>query len=140
MVRPFRLALMCLAGAALLPAAAGAADERLCSIKRVEQTPGGVNVYFTVRRQVMLMHEQEGDLYWIDAGVPEQKAADQKTLHALPLAAGEQAVVRNPDERCSLALGRRNGKIGIDVEVSAWNNPKTAPRGTDKRGKFLPAE
>src|SRR5690349_21361443 len=127
MVRPLRIALMCL-GCALLPAAAGAADERLCSIKRVEQTPGGVNVYFTLRRQVMLMHEQEGELYWIDAGAPEQKAADQKTLHALPLAAGEEAVVRDPKERCSLILGRRNGKVGIDVEISASSTAKTDAR------------
>jgi hypothetical protein len=139
MISPVRIALMCLAGA-LLPAAAGAADERLCSIKRVEQTPSGVNVYFTVRRQVMLMHEQEGDLYWIDAGAPAQKAADQKTLPALPLAAGEEAVVRDPKERCSLMLGRRNGKVGIDVEVTTSSKAKTDARGTDKRGKFLPAE
>ena len=127
--------------AALLPGAAGAADERLCSIKRVEQTSSGVNVYFTVRRQVMLMREQEGDLYWIDAGAPEQKAADQKTLHALPLAPGEEAVVRNANERCSLVLGRRSGKVGIDVEVQASNKPKSAPQGTaDRLGKFVPAE
>jgi hypothetical protein len=139
MVRPLPLALVFLAGV-LLPAAAGAADERPCSIKRVELTSSGVNVYFTVRRQVMLMHEQEGDLMWIDAGAPEQTAADQKTLHALPLAAGEEAVVRNPTERCSLVLGRRNGKVGIDVEVSALAKSKTAPRGPDTHGKFLPAE
>ena len=139
MGRPVRLALFPLL-LALLPAAAGAVDERPCSIKRVEQTRSGVNVYFTARRQVMLMHEQEGDLYWIDAGAPEQKAAEQKTLHALPLASGEEAVVRNANERCSLMLGLRNGKVGIDVEVSASKNAKTDARGTDKLGRFLPAD
>jgi len=141
MSRAARLALLCLAGCLpLVPAWAGAADERLCSIKRVEQTASGINVYFVVRRQIMLMHEQEGDLYWIDAGARESEASGQKTLHALPLRPGEEAVVRNPDERCTLTLAQRKGKVGVDIEVFAWNNPKTAPKGTDKRGKFMPAQ
>src|SRR5258707_14882484 len=76
MIRPARLALLCLAGCLpFVPAGAGAADERLCSIKRVEQTASGIKVYFVVRRQIMLMHEQEGDLYWIDAGARESEAS-----------------------------------------------------------------
>src|SRR5205085_6674941 len=88
MMHPARLAAFCLAASlALLAAGADAADERLCSIKRIEPTTTGVNLYFTAARQVMLMHDQEGDLYLIDAAARESdgSANAPRTRHSLPL-------------------------------------------------------
>jgi len=136
-MHPARLAVFCLAGSlALLAAGADAADERLCSIKRIEPTTTGVNLYFTAARQVMLMHDQEGDLYLIDAAARESdgSANAPRTRHSLPLRAGEQAVLRNTaDERCSITLARRNGKVGIEVELSGpgWDGKRNSPKPTN---------
>jgi hypothetical protein len=159
MTQPARLAALCLAGglsllAAFLAAGAQAADERLCSLKRIEQTKSGVNLYFTAARQVMLMHDQEGDLYLIDAAARETEgsATTPKTMHWLPLKAGEEAVLRNTaDERCSITLSQRNGKVGVEVELSGpgWDGKRHASSGTSasapkspnpRFGKFLPAD
>src|SRR5215470_8477224 len=96
-----RLTVLCLAGGlALLAAGAEAADERLCLLKRIEQTKSGVNLHFTAARQVMLMHDQEGDLYMIDAKARETdgSATTPKVMHWLPLKAGEEAVLRTTAE------------------------------------------
>jgi hypothetical protein len=154
-----RLTVLCLAGGlSLLAPGADAADERLCLLKRIEATKSGVNLYFTAARQVMLMHDQEGDLYMIDAAARETEgsATTPKTMHSLPLRAGEEAVLRTTaDERCSITLSQRNGKVGVEVELSGsgWEGKRSAPAGTaagasasapkstnPRFGKFLPAE
>ena len=159
MIQPARLLVLCLAGglaliAAFLAAGADAADERLCLLKRIEQTKSGVNLHFTAARQVMLMHDQEGDLYLIDAAARETdgSATAPKVMHWLPLKAGEEAVLRTTaDERCSITLSQRNGKVGIEVELSGpgWEGKRPAPPGTapgtakptnPRFGKFLPAD
>ena len=148
MTRSARLALLCWAGSLpLLAPEAEAADERLCALKRIEQTANGVNLYFVAARQVMLKHgDQEGDLYLIDGAARETEDPTDgpKTRHALPLRAGEEAVVRNTgEERCAITVARRNGKVGVDVELSGpgWEAKRTAPKSTNARyEKFLPAE
>jgi hypothetical protein len=159
MIQPTRLTVLCLAGGlSLLAPGADAADERLCLLKRIEATKSGVNLYFTAARQVMLMHDQEGDLYMIDAAARETEgsATTPKTMHSLPLRAGEEAVLRTTaDERCSITLSQRNGKVGVEVELSGsgWEGKRSAPAGTaagtsasapkstnPRFGKFLPAE
>jgi hypothetical protein len=155
MIQPARFIVLCLAGGlSLLAPGADAADERLCLLKRIEQTKSGVNLHFTAARQVMLMHEQEGDLYLIDAAARETdgSATTPKTMHWLPLKAGDEAVLRTTtDERCSITLSQRNGKVGIEVELSGpgWEGKRTAPSGTPasgpkstspRFGKFLPAD
>ena len=159
MIQPALLVVLCLAGGlSLLASRADAADERLCALKRIEQTTSGVNLHFVAARQVMLVHDQEGDLYLIDAAAREQdgSATAPKTMHWLPLKAGEQAVLRSTaDERCSITLAQRNGKVGIEVELSGpgWDGKRSAPPGapagaptsgpksTNPRfGKFLPAD
>jgi len=155
MTRPARLMIFCLAGGlSLLAAGADAADERLCLLKRIEQTKSGVNLHFTAARRVMLMHDQEGDLYMIDAAARETEGSDTtpKTMHWLPLKAGEEAVLRTTaDERCSITLSQRNGKVGVEVELSGpgWEGKRSATSGTTagapkssnpRFGKFLPAE
>jgi hypothetical protein len=155
MIQPARLVILCLAGGlSLLAVGADAADERLCLLKRIEATKSGVNLYFTAARQVMLMHDQEGDLYMIDAKARETdgSATTPKTMHWLPLKAGEEAVLRTTaDERCSITLSQRGGKVGVEVELSGpgWEGKRNAssgpspgaPKPTNPRfGKFLPAE
>jgi hypothetical protein len=164
MIQPARLTVLCLAGglsllAAFLAPGADAAEERLCLLKRIEATKNGVNLYFTAARQVMLMHDdQEGDLYLIDAAARETEgsATAPKVMHSLPLRAGEEAVLRTTaDERCSITLSQRNGKVGVEIELSGpgWEGRRTAPAGTaagasastpkstnPRFGKFLPAE
>jgi hypothetical protein len=154
-----RPTVLCLAGglsllAAFVAAGADAADERLCLLKRIEATKSGVNLHFTAARQVMLMHDQEGDLYLIDAAARETdgSATTPRTMHWLPLKAGEEAVLRTTaDERCSITLSQRNGKVGIEVELSGpgWEGKRNATSGTSpgapkssnpRFGKFLPAE
>ena len=47
---------------------------------------------------------------------------------------GEQAVLRNTaDERCSITLARRNGKVGIEVELSGpgWDGKRNSPKPTN---------
>lgn len=155
MTRSARLAVFCLAGGlSLLAAGADAADEQLCLLKRIEQTKSGVNLHFTAARQVMLMHDQEGDLYMIDAKARETdgSATTPKVMHWLPLKAGEEAVLRTTaDERCSITLSQRGGKIGVEVELSGpgWEGKRTTSSGTSpgvpkpsnpRFGKFLPAD
>jgi len=154
-----RLTVLCLAGGlSLLAGGADAADERLCLLKRIEATKSGVNLYFTAARQVMLMHDQEGDLYVIDAAARETdgSATTPKVMHWLPLRAGEEAVLRTTaDERCSITLSQRGGKVGVEVELSGpgWEGKRSAPAGTaagapasapksssPRFGKFLPAD
>jgi hypothetical protein len=156
MILPTRLTVLCLAGGlSLLAGGADAADERLCLLKRIEQTKNGVNLHFTAARQVMLMHDdQEGDLYLIDAKARETdgSATTPKVMHWLPLKAGEEAVLRTTaDERCSITLSQRNGKVGVEIELSGpgWEGKRNASSGTSagaakpsnpRFGKFLPAE
>jgi hypothetical protein len=151
-----RLMALSLAGGLwLLAPGADAADERLCLLKRIEQTKNGVNLHFTAARQVMLMHDdQEGDLYLIDAKARETdgSATTPKVMHWLPLKAGEEAVLRTTaDERCSITLSQRNGKVGVEIELSGpgWEGKRNASSGTSagaakpsnpRFGKFLPAE
>jgi hypothetical protein len=149
MIRSARLVLLSWAGGlCLLSPGAWAADERLCALKRIEATGDGVTLWFTAARQVVLMHgDQEGDLYTIDAAARESEGSGDgpKTRHALALRAGEEAVVRNTgNERCSIILARRNGKVGVDVGLSGpgWEGKRTTPKtATSPRyEKFLPAE
>jgi hypothetical protein len=156
MILPTRLTVLCLAGGlSLLAGGADAADERLCLLKRIEQTKNGVNLHFTAARQVMLMHDdQEGDLYMIDAKARETDGSSTtpKVMHWLPLKAGEEAVLRTTaDERCSITLSQRNGKVGVEIELSGpgWEGKRNASSGTSagaakpsnpRFGKFLPAE
>ena len=149
MIRSARLVLLSWAGClCLLSPGARAADERLCALKRIEATTDGVNLWFTAARQVVLMHDdQEGDLYTIDAAARESEGSGDgpKTRHSLALRAGQAAVVRNSgNERCSITVARRNGKVGVDVELSGpgWEGKRNAPKiATSPRyEKFLPAE
>jgi len=155
MTQSARLTVLCLAGGlALLAAGADAADEKPCLLKRIEQTKSGVNLHFTAARQVMLMNDQEGELYMIDAKARETdgSATTPKVMHWLPLKAGEEAVLRTTaDERCSITLSQRNGKVGVEVELSGpgWEGKRNAssgpspgaPKPSNPRfGKFLPAE
>ena len=155
MTRPARLMVLTLAGGlSLLAGGADAADEKLCLLKRIEQTKSGVNLHFTAARQVMLMHDQEGDLYMIDAAARETDGSDSKpkTMHWLPLKAGEEAVIRpTANERCSITLSQRGGKVGVEVELSGpgWEGKRSTASGTStsapkpsnpRFGKFLPAD
>jgi hypothetical protein len=90
----------------------------------------------------------------IDAAARETEGSDTtpKTMHWLPLKAGEEAVLRTTaDERCSITLSQRNGKVGVEVELSGpgWEGKRSATSGTTagapkssnpRFGKFLPAE
>jgi hypothetical protein len=144
MIQRARSALLALTGSLLLlTSGAHAADERPCSIKRIEHTATGVSVSFVAGRQVMLMHDQEGDLIWIDAGAREGGTQQGlPTQHALALKEGEEAYVINAaNERCRLAVNRQNGRIGIDVEISTPTaKPYPSRRSTGRGATFLPAE
>jgi hypothetical protein len=137
-------ALLALAGGLLLLApGANAADDKLCAIKRIQHAASGVNISFVAGRQVMVMHDQEGDLLWIDAAARD--GGTQQGLpvrHSLALKEGEEAyVINSATERCRLVVNRVNGRIGIDVEVSTPNaQPYPSRRTTGRGATFLPAE
>src|SRR5436190_1444223 len=137
-------ALLGLSGGLLFFAAgADAADERPCAIKRIARDGTGITVSFVAARQVMLMHDQEGDLYWIDAGARDGGTQQGlPTRRSLALKEGEEAyVITSATERCRLSVNRVNGRIGIDVEIStAKKEPYPSRRSGSRGATFLPAE